>query len=124
MREGGAAAKPDVLNKAEELPSRRDIGKLTQIGQEEVNREHYQIRRQNAQGPTPEEQQQIGRLIAPDWSEKLPSDQIPAEDEKQIDANPAEALNIAWQAEPENSGVVKDHQKNRKSTEKIESRLS
>ena len=49
-------------------------------------------------------------LLAPDdGRQQLPTDQVTAEDEEQIDTDPAETMRAAGKREAHNPGVVNDH---------------
>ena len=54
----------------------------------------------------------------------MPADQITAENEEQIDADPAEAVHAAGQFETEKPGVIKENGDNGERAEKIEARLA
>jgi hypothetical protein len=54
----------------------------------------------------------------------LSADQVTAEHEKKIDADPAEAINAAGQFESEKRRVINDNNDDGKRTEKIEARLT
>jgi hypothetical protein len=54
----------------------------------------------------------------------LSADQVTAEDEKKIDADPAKAINAAGQFESEKRRVINDNNDDGERTEKIEARLT
>jgi len=54
----------------------------------------------------------------------LPADQVTAEDEKKIDADPAKAINAAGQFESEKRRVINDNNNDGERTEKIKTRLT
>jgi len=63
-------------------------------------------------------------LFARERGEQLSADQVTAEDEKKIDADPAEAINAAGQFESEKRRVINDDDDDGERTEKIETRLT
>lgn len=63
-------------------------------------------------------------LAAREWREQLSTDQIAAEHEEKIDANPAEAMHATGQRQTHNAGVVNEDHDNREGAEKIEARLT
>jgi hypothetical protein len=54
----------------------------------------------------------------------LPADQVTAEDEEKIDADPPEAINTAGQFESKKRRVINDDDDDGERTEKIETRLT
>ena len=54
----------------------------------------------------------------------MPTDQVTAENEKQIDADPAEAIDAAGRSETEKRGVVDRNDDDGKGAEKIETGLA
>jgi hypothetical protein len=56
--------------------------------------------------------------------EQLSADEITAEDEKKIDAHPAEAMPMIREGEAENAGVINNDDDDGQRTEKIETGLA
>ncbi len=55
---------------------------------------------------------------------KLAADEITAEHEEEIHADPAETVNAIWQREAEDPCVIEDHDEDRERAEKVETRFA
>src|SRR5205814_2050122 len=109
MRESGAAAQIDVLRGDKEFPEGRYLRKFAPRRQRKVNCEHDEISRQNAQGAPGKEAAELDGLAARQGGDELSADEVTAQDEEKIDPDPAEPVPAVRQGEPEDAGVVNDH---------------
>src|SRR5438309_7329924 len=101
VRESGAAVQADVLHRDEEFPERRNLRKFAHGRQGKVNREDDEVSRQDAQGAAHKEAREVDALPTLKRREQLSADEITAEDEEEIDPDPAEAMPVAWEREAE-----------------------
>lgn len=124
MREGGASAEANVLDGDEKLPERKHFRILTPGGQERVNRKHDEISRQNAQGAAREKTTELNRFRAGEWGQELIADQVTAQDEEEIDADPAEAVEVPRSFEAEERGVINRNDEDSYGAEKIKPGLA
>jgi len=117
--------KRNVLDRQKKFPERlRHVGILAPRRQQKVNRQNDKVSRHNPQDAASEEAPKLDRLFARERGEQLSADQVTAEDEKKIDADPAEAINTAGQFESEKRRVINDNNNDGERTEKIEPRLT
>jgi hypothetical protein len=63
-------------------------------------------------------------MAAGEGSEQLPANQVSAKHEKQVDTDPAEAIDSAGKFESEKSGVINDDHNDGEYAEQIETRLA
>ena len=63
-------------------------------------------------------------MMSRELREQLPADQIAAEDEEEIDADPAETMDVAGKRETHDTGVVNDDNDDGEGAEKIETGLA
>src|SRR5205807_1683957 len=92
-----------------------------------------QVSRQDAQSAAGEEASKMeratpritrrGRPVS-NWREELAADQVTAEDEEEIDADPAEAVDAAGRFETEKGGVINDDDDDGEGAEKVEPGLA
>ena len=99
-------------------------GILAPGGQQDVDGEDEEVGRQDAQGAPREETPEIEALAPRQRREQLPADQITAEDEEEIDPDPAETVGVAGKREAHDAGVVDDHNDDGESAEQIETGLA
>ncbi len=117
--------KRNVLDREKKFPERLcHVGILPPRRQQKVNRQNDKVRRHDPQDAASEEAPKLDRLFARERGEQLSADQVTAEDEKKIDADPAEAINAAGQFESEKRRVINDDDDDGERTEKIETRLT
>jgi hypothetical protein len=112
------------LDRDDKFPERKHFGVLAPGGQEGVDRKHDEIGRQNAQDPPGKETSQLDGLVTGKWREELPADQVTAQDEKEIDADPAEAIEASRSFETEKRGMINRDDDDSCSAEKIEPGLA
>ena len=125
MRERGPAVKRNVLDRQKKFPERlRHVGILAPRRQQKVNRQNDKISRHDPEDAASEEAPKLDRLFAGERGEQLPADQVTAQDEEKIDADPAEAIDAAGQFESEKRRVINDDNNDGKRAEKIETRLA
>jgi len=122
--ESSPAAEPDVLDRKEKLPERENFRILPPRWQEKVNREHHKIGRENAQGAAGKESPEFDVVAARKRREELAADQITAEDEEEINADPAETIEAARRFETEERGVINRDNDDCQRPKKIEARLA
>ena len=123
VRESGATAQADVLNREEKLPERRDLREFAQGWQKEVDREDDEVGGHDAQSAAREEAAELDGAGARELRQELATNEVAAEDEEQVDADPAEAVRLAGKRETENAGVINDDDDDRECAEEVESRL-
>jgi len=124
MGKGSAAAEPDVLDRQQKFPGREDFRIFAPRWEEKVNRENNQISRQNAQGAPGEESPELDVSAARERSQKVAADQVTAQNEEEIDADPAEAIDAAGRFESKKRGVIDRDDDDGDRTKKIETRLA
>ena len=124
MRKGRAAAEPNVLDGEEKLPERENLRILAPRWQEKVDRENDEIRRENAQGAAGKESAKFDAVAARERREELAADQVTAEDEEEIDADPAETIEAAGRFETEKRPVINRDNNDCERAKKIEARLA
>ena len=124
VRKGRAAAEPDVLDRKEKLPERENLRILPPRWQEKVDRENHKIGRENTQGAPGKESPEFDMVAAGERREELAADQITAEDEEEINADPAETIEAARRFETEERGVINRDNDDCQRPKKIEARLT
>jgi hypothetical protein len=124
MRKGRAAAEPNVLDGAEKLPEGENLRILPPRWQEKVDRENDEVRRENAQGAAGKEAPEFDLVAARERREELAADQITAEDEEEINADPAETIEPAGRFETEKRRVINRDNDDCQRAKKIETRLA
>ena len=124
MGKGSAAPEPDVLDRQQKFPGREDFRIFAPRGEEKVNREDNQISRQNAQGAPGEEPAEVDVSATRERGQKLAADQVTAQNEEEIDADPAEAIDATGRFESEERGVIDGDGDDGQRAEKIEARLA
>ena len=124
MGKGSAATEPDVLDRQQKFPGREDLRIFSPRWEEKVNREDNQISRQNAQGAPGEESSEMDVSAARERGQKLAADQVTAQNEEEIDADPAEAIEATGRFESEERGVIDGDDDDGQRAEKIEARLA
>jgi hypothetical protein len=122
--EGGAAAQPEILDRKKKFPERKHFRVLAPRWQQKIDGEDDEIGRQDAQGAPGEEAPELDPLPARDRREQLSADQVAAENEEKVDADPAETVGDAGQRKAHDARVIDDNDDDRESAEKIETRLS
>jgi len=121
---GGAAAQPEVLDGEKKFPERKHFRILAPRRQQEIDGEDNQIRRQNAQGAPGEESSELDGLTTRERREQLSTNEVTAQNEEEIDADPAEAIEAAGRFESEERGVIDGDDDDGQRAEKIEARLA
>jgi hypothetical protein len=124
MRKGGAAAEPDVLDGKQKFPERKNLGILAPSWQEKVDRENNKISREDAQGAPSKESPKLDVTAAGNRREELAADQVTAENEEEIDADPAETIEAARRFETEKRGVINRNNDDCQGAKKIETGLA
>lgn len=66
----------------------------------------------------------MNALTAGQGREQLTTDEITAQNEEEINPDPAESMNPAGEGKPENAGVIKNHRDDGERAKKIETRLT
>ena len=98
----------DVLDGGQKFPQGRDRRKLAQAGQGEVNGHHDEVGGQDAQRPTGIETSETDLPLGRQMAEELATDQVAAQHEEEVHADPPEAVNLVGQHEAKGPGVVED----------------
>ena len=124
MGKGSAAAEPDVLDRQQKFPGREAFRIFAPRWEKKVNREDNQISRQNAQGAPGEESSELDGLTTRERREQLSTNEVTAQNEEEIDADPAEAIEAAGRFESEERGVIDGDDDDGQRAEKIEARLA
>src|SRR5207302_4267153 len=114
----------DVLQREDKFPKGRHFWVLPPGRQKGINNKDDEVSRDDSQGAAGEKAPQVDWPTARERRDQLPANQVAAENEEQIDPDPAESIYAAGQFETEKRGVVNDHHDNGKSTEKVETRLT
>ena len=122
--EGGPATQPNVLGGEKKFPERKHFRILAPRWEQDIDGENDEVGWQDAQGAPGKEAAEPDPLPARDRGEELSADQVTAENEKKIDADPAEAVDPAGKREAHDAGVVDDDDDDRESAEKIETGLA
>ena len=79
----------DVHRKRKELPDRRHRVGFAPCRQREIQRQHRQVRRQDAPRPAYDEAGPVGHAAGRQVAQHGPANQVAAEHEEQVDAHPA-----------------------------------
>lgn len=125
MRKRGAAVERNVLNGQQKFPQRLGhIRILAPCGERKVNRENHKVRRHDPEGAARVESRQIQPLTTRELRQKLAANQIPAENKKEIDADPTPSVDATRQWETHDAGVINDDEDDRQRAEKIETGLA
>jgi hypothetical protein len=124
VRESCAAVQTDVLHRDQEFPEWGNLRELPQRWEGKVNRENNKVRGHDSQDTAHEEAPEVDALPTLERREQLSADEITAEDEEKIDADPAEAMPMVRKREAENAGVIDNNGDDGKRTEKIETGLA
>ena len=112
------------MDRNEKLPERKHFGILTPRGQQKVDRENNKISRENAKGAPGKEPTDPDVLAAHERRQQLSANQVTAQDEEKIDADPAKTVDAAGRFKTEEGGVINGDDDDGKGAEKIKPRLA
>src|SRR5437899_8958710 len=114
MQKRGAAVQCNDLNGRQKYTERLcNIRILAPCGKRKINRENHRVRRHDPQGAARVESRQVQPLTTRQLRQKLAANQIPAENKKEIDADPTPSVDATRQRETHDAGVINNDEDDR-----------
>src|ERR1700743_1245609 len=83
----------EILRERQKPPQGLNDRALSQVWEQETQSDHHEVRRQRTEQPPSEKARIALRMVESPGTKKLSRNKEPAQNEKQIDAHPAEFCN-------------------------------